>query len=186
MDQARRSREPDSGPLAPYASTRRVVGRFLGAFAIILAALFAFSRTDYSLLTLSPASLELNATVSAAILALLGEGTVADGNGVHGSRFALTIWNACDAAEPLQLYTAAVLASPAPALLRAIGFVTGGLLILGINQIRIVSLYLLGVHFPKAFDTMHTEVWQALFIALSGGIWLFWASWTLRRAPGAV
>ncbi|HEY8155526.1 MAG TPA: hypothetical protein VII72_15475 [Myxococcota bacterium] len=182
MNRGSPPRAPDAHVRRADASGQRRVIRFVGAFATLLLVFFLLSRTEYFIDTVSPASIALNTGIAAVLLDLMGEDGVARGDTLYGSRLSLTIANACDAAEPLQLYAAAVLASPAPTLLRALGLVGGGLLILLLNQIRIVTLYFAGVYAPRAFDLLHTEVWQALFIVLSISIWLLWAGWTLRIA----
>jgi exosortase/archaeosortase family protein len=156
--------------------------RFVATFLLVLLSLYGLSRTPFFVSGLSPASLSANAVVAAAILNLLGEEAVATGNAIDGRRLVLTLWNACDALEPIGLYVAAVAASPVGASLKVLGFAGGSLLILAVNQLRIVSLYLAGVHVPGMFEVLHLEVWQALFIGLSVSTWLLWASWAIRRS----
>ena len=50
----------------------------------------------------------------------------------------------------------------------------GTLLLLAINLVRIVSLYYTGVYFPSAFETVHIDVWQTLFVFLPLVFWLIW------------
>lgn len=51
-----------------------------------------------------------------------------------------------------------------------------------LNVGRIVSLFLTGIYFPKAFNVMHVEVWQVLFIIFAIGLWIFWIKWTKKRS----
>ncbi len=55
----------------------------------------------------------------------------------------------------------------------------GSLLLL--NLVRIVSLFYIQIHFPRAFEVMHIEVWQVLFIFLAIALWALWAWWAVRR-----
>ena len=50
-----------------------------------------------------------------------------------------------------------------------------------LNLARIVSLFYIQIHFPRAFEVMHIEVWQALFIFLAIALWAWWACWAVGR-----
>lgn len=154
--------------------------RFAGSLGLGLLLLFGFMRTEFFRETVAPASLELNASFAAAILSLLGEQAVASGNEIDSPRLPLRIWEGCDALEPLAVFVAAVVAFPARALVRGLGLLGGAALFLVINQLRIVTLYFTGIHLPRAFDAMHIDIWQALFLLLGVSIWLAWARWAIR------
>ena len=79
----------------------------------------------------------------------------------------------------------AVLASPSRvSIVRRIPFmVLGTLSLLVLNLVRIISLYYTGVWFPRAFDAMHIDVWQPIFIFLPLVMWVVWARATMRRKP---
>jgi exosortase/archaeosortase family protein len=49
-----------------------------------------------------------------------------------------------------------------------------------VNLIRIASLFLIGIHFPKTFELMHGEVWQIAFILLAILFWALWIGWATR------
>ena len=51
-----------------------------------------------------------------------------------------------------------------------------------VNILRIVSLYLVGVYYVQAFDFVHGELWQLLFILLPLVLWLGWLKAAMRRA----
>jgi exosortase/archaeosortase family protein len=165
---------------AGAALSARDAARFLGTTAIIVGLLFAFSRTEFYEESVRRPSLDLSASAAASIIALLGIDVVALGNEVRSSDFTLNIQDGCDALEPVALYSAAVLACPVAWGLRLIGLLGGALLLVAINQLRTVSLFLTGIHYPEAFDVLHLDVWQALFIFLGVSIWIGWAQWTLR------
>lgn len=139
------------------------------------------SRTEFFKHQVRVPSLELSATLSAAILRGLGEEATADGNWVESPRFGYSVWDGCDALEPLGLFAAAVVATPAPTLLRLAGVLLGAVVMSLVNQVRIVSLYFTGIHYPAAFETLHVEVWQAFFILFSIGLWVAWSQWTLAK-----
>lgn len=87
----------------------------------------------------------------------------------------------CDAVEPSALFVSAVLASPVPLLSRLSAAAIGTIVLMLLNLIRVVSLFLVRVYYPQAFDTMHLDVWQALFIFLAIVFWAMWASRVSRQ-----
>lgn len=132
---------------------------------------------------LFPSYLQLNASVSAWILDVFGEEASSDGFSVLTPRFQLSIRRGCDAIEPSALFAAAVIAFPAGIRRKVPGLLIGVATLLLLNLVRIVSLYYTGVHFPSAFETMHVEVWQPLFILIAITLWVAWALWTTARRP---
>lgn len=164
----------------PPAIEARRLGRVLITFALLIALFYGLTLTSFYRETPAPASLELSARLAAGILSFLGEGATAEGNAIRSPRYGLTIGEACDALEPLGLYAAAVLASPVALSLRLLGLLGGAVILLSVNQLRIVSLYYVGIYYPRAFDMLHTEVWQALIIVLGVAGWIIWARWALR------
>ena len=50
-----------------------------------------------------------------------------------------------------------------------------------LNLVRVISLFLVRIYSPKAFETMHLDVWQALFIFLAIVLWAVWASRMSRK-----
>ena len=61
------------------------------------------------------------------------------------------------------------------------GVVGGALILMVLNVIRIITLFLTRMHWPKAFDIMHIDVWQVMFILFAILLWALWASWTTKR-----
>jgi exosortase/archaeosortase family protein len=69
----------------------------------------------------------------------------------------------------------AVLAFPAPWRSRLLGVAIGMVAIQLVNLVRVVALFLTGVHFPGFFDSSHTVVWQTVVILAAVLLWIFWA-----------
>ena len=67
----------------------------------------------------------------------------------------------------------ALLAFPAGWKNKIIGLFAGIFLLFILNLIRIITLFLAGIYYPKAFDLLHVEVWQVLFILAAVGLWIF-------------
>jgi exosortase H (IPTLxxWG-CTERM-specific) len=116
------------------------------------------------------------ARASGAALNLLGQQVTMQGTIIRGPRFAVNIRNGCNGVEAMLIFLAAVLAFPAPWSWRLGGLVLGGVAIQLINLVRVVSLYLTGVYFPRIFDASHTVVWQSVVILCGVLLWLLWAN----------
>jgi exosortase/archaeosortase family protein len=97
-------------------------------------------------------------------------------------RFQVSIERGCDAVQPSALFCAAVLASPVPLLSRLAAVGVGTTLLMILNFVRILTLYYTGAYLRWAFEVMHLDVWQALFIFLAILFWALWAAWNTRRS----
>ncbi len=161
--------------------SKRPVFRFVLLFAAVMVVYYAFSATPLFAKQLGPGHLRLSAAVSSSVLGVLGEETQRIDMMVASPRFSVNIRRGCDAIEPSVLLVAAILAFPVPFRGKWPGILVGVLAVQLLNLIRIVSLYYTGVFYPKAFDMMHIEIWQPVFILMVLLFWLIWVFWTLRR-----
>lgn len=125
-----------------------------------------------------------NARLSSAILNWLGQATHVSAITIRSAQFAITVHRGCDAIEPAWFFCAAVLSFPAPLARKIPGLLAGVALILTLNLARIVSLFLIGLHFPRFFDAAHLEIWPATFIIVAIFFWIGWIGWTRRRDHG--
>lgn len=114
------------------------------------------------------------ASFSGKILNLLGQQTTVFGDTISSSRFSVGIKQGCDAAEPMVLLIAGILAFPSSLKKKIYGLLTGLLILFVLNIVRIISLYFIGASHPELFDTMHLEVWQVIFIIIAFALWFFW------------
>lgn len=108
-------------------------------------------------------------------LNLLGQDVRMVGTAIVSARFGVNIRNGCNGLETVFIFAAAVLAFPAPWKKRLAGLVAGTVLIQAFNLVRIASLFLIGVFFPKLFEESHIVVWQILVILFGVAIFLVWA-----------
>lgn len=97
--------------------------------------------------------------------------------------FEVDVSPACSGAVPSMIYLAAVLAYPASVRAKAIGSVLGLAMINGLNLIRVVALFLIGLYANQYFHETHVYVAQALVIAVAVATWLYWAG-RFTHAPG--
>ena len=127
-----------------------------------------------------PYYLGLNAKLSGYILGLLGQDVTVRDTSISSPAFSVTVKQGCDAIEPTALFICAVLAFPAPFASKIPGIIVGALFLAVLNLIRIVTLFLTGVYFPNAFQFMHIEVWQVIFIPLAVLFWILWLLWATQ------
>lgn len=157
---------------------------FVVLFAVLMGVFYATTFLPYVNRTLIPRYMRLNAQASAMICNIFGEGATTRDTSLSSPRFSVDIQHGCDAIEPSALFIAAVLAFPASLRSKIPGILTGTLVLAVINLIRIVTLFYTGIYFPRAFQIMHVDVWQPIFIVLSLTFWVIWAWWATRdRSP---
>jgi archaeosortase B (VPXXXP-CTERM-specific) len=109
------------------------------------------------------------------ILRLLGNETRVVDQTIWSRAFYLEVIAACTGVYPLSVYTSAVIAYPSSWVAKLAGFGLGitGLFLL--NIIRLVSVFYVGVYFPRFLDDFHLLVWQSLVVFCTLLLWLFWA-----------
>jgi exosortase H (IPTLxxWG-CTERM-specific) len=120
------------------------------------------------------------ARVSGAVLNLMGQDVTVRGTEIASMRFAVNINNGCNGVEAMLILLASIVAFPASLKARLAGLALGALAVQLLNEIRIVTLYLLGAYQPRLFDIFHTAVWQIVIIASAI---VFFLIWSARVAP---
>ena len=96
------------------------------------------------------------------------------GNLVTLDGFAVSIIIECVGLLEMLIYSACVLAFPAPIRARAYGVVLGCLAIFVFNVLRIVTLLIVGRHWGDYFDFFHVYFWQATLIAMIVSVLYGW------------
>ncbi len=118
-----------------------------------------------------------SAKVTSAILNGMGESSRVSEGTIYSAYFGLTILPACTCIDLFCFYSAALLAFPARWTTRIIGIVVGVLFLHLLNITRVMSLYLIGMHFPTAFDVVHESLWGFILIPATLYLGLTWARW---------
>jgi exosortase/archaeosortase family protein len=161
---------------------RKAVFGFLLIFGVLIGAFYAFiSWVPVFNGVFVPAYHRFIAAVSGNILSALGEGAVVSGTSIISPKFSAQIAQGCDAIEATGLFMCAILAFPAGLLKKVAGIAAGMVFLAVLNLVRVVSLFLIGIHLPRIVDFMHIEVWQGLFIIFAVMLWVVWLLWIARN-----
>lgn len=179
------SARTDGGPFRRWVRAKRPVLGFVLLFALLMGVFYGITFIPAIEQSVLPGYMRLNATSAAAVMNVFGEKARANGTSLTTARsFSVDIAQGCDAVEPTALFIAAVLAFPAPFRSKISGVFVGGLALALLNLARIITLYYTGVFFPRAFQIMHVDVWQPIFILLALTFWVVWAWWATRDVTG--
>ncbi len=116
------------------------------------------------------------------IVQSLGENSSTHGETLfsHG-RPILTVVADCTATEFVGMCCAAMLAFPAPIVWRLGGILAGMAWLALLSLLRVVSLYLVGVHLPRIFELAHDELWPAILVIGTLSILLAWFNLLARK-----
>jgi exosortase H (IPTLxxWG-CTERM-specific) len=163
-----------------YANTGSVwrFGLKFGALMVVFYILILTPFCDRLLYTY----LGANAWLANGLLNWLGQATYVSDITIRSAQFAITVRRGCDAIEPSWFFCAALLAFPASGRRKVLGILTGAVLLQALNLLRIVSLYFIGLHYPRLFNTAHVEIWPAMFIIVAIALWVGWIGWSRRPA----
>jgi len=158
---------------------RRPEARFLILFVVILTVSFlviAFQTVNDAFV--DPYT-EVIARMAAGILRMLGEDAAVHTTQrdilLSSPRVSVTIYNGCNGLITSLIFISGVLAFPAGWRAKVVGTMVGLLAIQAINQVRIVSLFYIGIFLPQFFNESHIFIWQSLVIIAGVAMWIVWA-----------
>lgn len=115
------------------------------------------------------------ARMSGQVLRVFGEDITVAGCDLRSPRFSVTIYNGCNGLITSLIFISGVLAFPASWRSKVVGAIGGLFAIQFINLVRIISLFYIGVFFPKYFNQSHIFVWQSIVILAGVALWIMWA-----------
>jgi exosortase/archaeosortase family protein len=153
--------------------------KFLGL--IVLLYLLALAPVSQRILA---ALLAGNAHLASASLNRLGEDTQVTNTTIWSAKYAITVLPACSALELWVFFCATVLAFPSRISRKISGILMGTALLLALNQLRLMSLYYVGAHFPRFFDATHEDVWGIGLVVAEIGLCAAWIAWARESDTG--
>lgn len=90
------------------------------------------------------------------------------------SRLEMQILKGCDGTEAWLMLVTALVVFPATGTRRLWAVLWGTVLVFGLNQLRIVSLFLVALHRPDWFDLAHGAIWQTVMVVAVAMFVLVW------------
>ena len=176
---------------SPDSRQQQLTAYFLRAgelrFALIFLLLFFVMQFCYSASRGSLAEhlvidfATVQPSVAAINLIAPDAGAKAKGNRIISPHGSLSVLNGCEGTETVFLLLAAIIAFKAPWLHKLKGAALGTLVVYGLNQGRIISLFFAAQNDRKWFDLLHGIIAPTLIIVLSV---LFFLWWTSENASG--
>ena len=157
---------------------RRGERRRLASILIFVLSLSGFAVFILWVMNSEAATASLQTAIARIVsttLNLLGQKTEAIGTTVSSAEFSIAVVTACTGLFLTAVFWAAVLAYPARWLAKLVGAGIGLAGIFALNIVRLVSLFYVGLYFPRYVDQVHLLIWQSLIIVFSLFLWLFWA-----------
>ena len=163
--------------------------RVVGSFVLLITVFFSMmtytpfvERVDIAL-GLARVSAWISWVILRFIGIFVGFPVMRDGTILGSGAFEVDVSPACSGAVPSMIYISAVLAYPASVRSKLIGTGLGLLVINGLNLIRVVVLFLIGLFYAQIFHETHVYIAQALVVAVAVVTWLYWAG-RFAHAPG--
>lgn len=172
---------------ATFRRERRAQLRFALTFVLVAGSLFAAYSFPYRELGFSErwfqGYLAGYARLAGSVIHLFDPRVRVRGAIIDGP-LPLTVVKSCDAMEASLLFLAAIVAWPGPWRRKTLA-AAGGLTALALlNITRICSLYAVGLHFPRAFEPLHVEIWPLLLVLATLGLFVLSVRW-LQSPPTA-
>jgi exosortase/archaeosortase family protein len=170
---------------ADLQSTRRAQLRFVLRFAptagVLLAAYYFPYAQEGRAKALINGFLHAYAASAALVLRAFDPSVRVAGQEIIGA-FAMRIVQTCDAMDVTILLVSAIVSWKAPIGRRFVAALVGVLALGILNLLRICSLYLIGMTRPSLLEAAHLDVWPVIFLAVTVGFFLTFASFEQRRA----
>ncbi len=178
------SQSDGSSPSASSLRARLAHPQLRYPLLVLLYLLIAGTLTSVLFARMQPALDQLEVFTAASVAAFMSLFTsqmVTHGALVTYDGFSVSIIIECVGILEMLIYSACVLAFPAPWRARAIGVPLGCLAIFSFNVLRIATLLVVGRHWHSAFDFFHLYFWQATLIAMIVGVLYGWIRICVRR-----
>jgi exosortase H (IPTLxxWG-CTERM-specific) len=147
---------------------------FAGLVALQLVLFYLIYRNEWIEQEVFVPLLNFYALLGGKLLALMAFAPSVSGDMISSAEFAVSIKKGCDAAEPMAIFIAGIIAFPAKFRDKLAGLGVGLVILFFLNIIRIVTLFIVGVYFPDFFESMHLAVWQVAFIIVAIVLWFLW------------
>lgn len=129
---------------------------------------------------------ELTASVVQAILPWLGIEALRAGPMVYQpGGFSYEVALGCTGVSPAAVLAVAIASTPAAGAAKGWGLAVGVLAVFGVNVLRLLHLFHVGVHDPARFERLHGLLWEGAIVLFTFATWLVWSRWAAFREAAA-
>ena len=153
---------------------KKMAKRFLILFLLLIVAFYALWKLWLQNSGFAEGILTAYAASASWVISLFGTAVTTDGHIMKSDVFSMNVATGCDGIEPMAYYLCAVTAFPVAIKYKWKAFLYGIVILAGLNLIRVITLYYIGIHWHSVFEFFHVGVWQVGMIAAGGLIWLYW------------
>lgn len=160
---------------------KNAVPIFVGLVFLMVILFYLIYRNAWAEAYVFTPLVNLYAAIAGELLNVLGYGVHVSGDLISSSGFAVSVKKGCDAAEPMAIFIAGIIAFPALVRNKLTGLILGLSILFLLNLVRIMSLFMMGIHSPDFFETMHLAVWQVVFIIVAMLLWYLWLRYMVNR-----
>jgi exosortase H (IPTLxxWG-CTERM-specific) len=154
---------------------------FVAIVALLIVLFYIVYRNPWVENSIFTPLVNLYAKLSGGLLAMFGFKNTVSADLIYSSQFSVSVKKGCDAAEPMAIFIAGIVAFPAMIKRKLIGLGLGLTILFLLNIVRIVTLYLMGIYFPDLFEAMHLAVWQVVFILIAVLLWFLWLRYVVNK-----
>jgi exosortase H (IPTLxxWG-CTERM-specific) len=150
-------------------------------FGLGLVFFFALFAQDFFFKSVMEPFTAFVALCSSQILNIFGSWTSVSGTHLSSSDYGINVVYGCNGAFATAILLSGIIAYPSRIREKLVGVLIGIPAIFAINQIRVISLFLLGRSHPDVFEEAHVYVWQPIIIIFAILVWDFWARSFVRK-----
>ena len=150
-------------------------------FGLALVFFFALFTTDFFIDNVMIPFTTWVAFCSSMILNVFGSWTSVSGTHLSSSDFGINIVYGCNGVFATAILLSGIIAYPSRIRAKFAGVLIGIPVVFAVNQLRVVSLFLLGRRYPGVFEEVHVYVWQPIIIIFAIFVWDFWARNLVRK-----
>ncbi|MDD2633536.1 MAG: exosortase H [Bacteroidales bacterium] len=154
---------------------------FAGLVALQLLLFYLIYRNPWVEQAIFTPLVNFYALLAGKVLTFMAFAVSVSGDMVSSPEFSVSIKKGCDAAEPMAIFIAGIVAFPAQIKDKLSGLAIGLLILFFLNIIRIITLFIVGVYAPDFFESMHLAVWQVAFIIVAIVLWFLWLKYVSSK-----
>jgi len=150
-------------------------------FGVALVFFFALFAQDFFFKSVMEPFTAFVAFCSSKLLNVFGSWTSVSGTHLSSSDYGINVVYGCNGAFATAILLSGIIAYPSRIREKLVGVLIGIPAIFAINQVRVISLFLLGRSHPDVFEEAHVYVWQPIIIIFAIFVWDFWARNFVRK-----